>query len=701
MDTVRSHLQYICSKVIPSQNFWTEMTTSGLLDAAAISAFKERSVSSQQEMAFCLLFLTSKKSHSIQDFIKLVQSTQPQLQPDQVKQMKDFMKEGWEVFREQVIKVLLSFIHTEVATHHEEQTRMEPVSSQVETEPIHNSETIRKLQKENSDLRDKIQRYEMKLQYSQSKDIQERRLLAYTAWKKDNPFRRTSATQTDLESTSHKDIDTMTVSMSENKDMQTTMTLANIEELEQKIKMMEESFRKQPDTKLKSTQTNLTLLTMEKTGEEKTQKPRRPKTAPIPDQTPSRKEVPVKSVKQQPTEKIDSGTLEVDEEGGTLELSNAAFTVPPNSVDSHVTMNAATYLPSQDQIKELEQGQVSSEVQPGKRFKLTTMPSTVIKKIHVKSKIPPDAKYRRCVPQSFMLHKTRKRRNPTETQYEDVTSVCNCNKSGADMVEYTINGCGEYQEYWAIRVELKDQEIEILKERVANLRNLGTCICDFTAFVPLAFPPNSISVSATNQDLKRKCPSIKELRQDNMKETDYQPSSHSIHHNDLLIFKKDKKTVISRKEVDMTQLRAKGQNFLISLGKGELIPTEVSIVRSHVYSVTHENDPVILCTLTFYDASLVSPSLPYSMPYQKCLKKNWCLLVDNLDVSSVLNYLFQEDIISGRQKNEIKSKHVKEEKNEKLLEILMTAGEKGFQIFCTSLDQSEGSQWLVKILRDT
>ncbi|XP_013379185.1 uncharacterized protein LOC106150744 [Lingula anatina] len=676
------------------------MTTSGLLDAAAISAFKERSVSSQQEMAFCLLFLTSKKSHSIKDFIKLVQSTQPQLQPDQVKQMKDFMKEGWEVFREQVIKVLLSFIHTEVAIHHEEQTRMEPVLKQVETEPIHNSEAIRKLEKEISDLRDKVQHYKTLWRNSQAKQSQEKQSLAYNAWKKNNPIKRAVPVAIQTENTSHEDTGTMTVLMSENKDMQTTMTLANIEKLEQKIKLMEERFRKQLDTKEQEIQTVPTFSVMNKMVREKTQKPRRPTTAYIPPQTQkSSKKSPVKSVKQ-PKEEIDSGTLEVDEQGGALELSNAAFTVPPDSVDGHVTMNAATYLPSQDQIKELEQGQVSSEIQPGKCIKLTTMPSTIIKKILVKSKIPPDAKYRRCMPQSFMLHKTRKRRNPGETQYEDVTSTCGCKKSGADMVEYTINGCGEYQEYWAIRVELKDQEIHTLKEKLANLRNLGTCICDFTAFIPPAPPVNRLVISATNQDLARKCPKIKELRQKNMIEIDNQPSSHSIHHKDLLIFKKEQKTVMLKMEVDMTEMKAKGQNFQLPLGK-EPIPTEVSILHSPHYCVTHENDPVMLCTLTFSAASLVSPSpLSYSMPYQKCLKKHWCLLVDNLDVSSILNYMFQEDIISGRQKNEIKSKHVKEEKNEKLLEILMTAGEKGFQIFCTSLDQSEGSQWLVKKLRD-
>ncbi|XP_013379195.1 uncharacterized protein LOC106150756 [Lingula anatina] len=105
----------------------------------------------------------------------------------------------------------------------------------------------------------------------------------------------------------------------------------------------------------------------------------------------------------------------------------------------------------------------------------------------------------------------------------------------------------------------------------------------------------------------------------------------------------------------------------------------------------------VLCNIP----TLLAAEIEQGMPYQDRLRSNWCDIIENLEDSGVIDYLYQEHVLSSRQMNEVKDKSVRQERNGKLLGILMTAGERGYHKFCDALRQSEGSAWLEERLNNT
>lgn len=85
--------------------------------------------------------------------------------------------------------------------------------------------------------------------------------------------------------------------------------------------------------------------------------------------------------------------------------------------------------------------------------------------------------------------------------------------------------------------------------------------------------------------------------------------------------------------------------------------------------------------------------------HRDLLRKNRISLVQDLEATQLLNYLYQEDILSENDLDSIKAEKTRGVKAEKLLDILPRRGKKAFDVFCQALAKTDGQGHLVDLLK--
>ena len=85
--------------------------------------------------------------------------------------------------------------------------------------------------------------------------------------------------------------------------------------------------------------------------------------------------------------------------------------------------------------------------------------------------------------------------------------------------------------------------------------------------------------------------------------------------------------------------------------------------------------------------------------HRELLRKNRLKLVQDLDATQLLNYLFQENCLSESDVDNIKVQTTPRAKAEKLLDILPRRGPQSFDVFCRALANTDGQSHLVDLLK--
>lgn len=85
--------------------------------------------------------------------------------------------------------------------------------------------------------------------------------------------------------------------------------------------------------------------------------------------------------------------------------------------------------------------------------------------------------------------------------------------------------------------------------------------------------------------------------------------------------------------------------------------------------------------------------------HRDLLRKNRISLVQDLEATQLLSYLYQEDILSENDRDSIKAEKTRGAKAEKLLDILPRRGKKAFDVFCQALATTDGQGYLVDLLK--
>lgn len=85
--------------------------------------------------------------------------------------------------------------------------------------------------------------------------------------------------------------------------------------------------------------------------------------------------------------------------------------------------------------------------------------------------------------------------------------------------------------------------------------------------------------------------------------------------------------------------------------------------------------------------------------HRDLLRRNRLTLVQDLEVSQLLNYLFQENCLSENDLETIKAEPTRRIQAEKLLDILPRRGPQSFDVFCRALANTDGQGHLVDLLK--
>ncbi|KAM7437399.1 hypothetical protein ABFA07_012956 [Porites harrisoni] len=85
--------------------------------------------------------------------------------------------------------------------------------------------------------------------------------------------------------------------------------------------------------------------------------------------------------------------------------------------------------------------------------------------------------------------------------------------------------------------------------------------------------------------------------------------------------------------------------------------------------------------------------------HRDLLRKNRISLVQDLEATQLLSYLYQEDILSENDRDSIKAEKTRGAKAEKLLDILPRRGKRAFDVFCQALATTDGQGHLVDLLK--
>ena len=85
--------------------------------------------------------------------------------------------------------------------------------------------------------------------------------------------------------------------------------------------------------------------------------------------------------------------------------------------------------------------------------------------------------------------------------------------------------------------------------------------------------------------------------------------------------------------------------------------------------------------------------------HRDLLRKNRISLVQDLEATQLLSYLYQEDILSENDRDSIKAEKTRGAKAEKLLDILPRRGKRAFDVFCHALATTDGQGHLVHLLK--
>ena len=101
----------------------------------------------------------------------------------------------------------------------------------------------------------------------------------------------------------------------------------------------------------------------------------------------------------------------------------------------------------------------------------------------------------------------------------------------------------------------------------------------------------------------------------------------------------------------------------------------------------------------FLVANLAFLSFVMDKKHRDLLRKNRISLVQDLEATQLLSYLYQEDILSENDRDSIKAETTRGAKAEKLLDILPRRGKKAFDVFCQALATTDGQGHLVDLLK--
>lgn len=81
------------------------------------------------------------------------------------------------------------------------------------------------------------------------------------------------------------------------------------------------------------------------------------------------------------------------------------------------------------------------------------------------------------------------------------------------------------------------------------------------------------------------------------------------------------------------------------------------------------------------------------------LQKNRLAMLADLEVSEILDYLFQERILSNDECERIRVKETKLDRSRFLLDLLPSKGPKAFACFVSALEKDTGNMWLADLLK--
>lgn len=101
----------------------------------------------------------------------------------------------------------------------------------------------------------------------------------------------------------------------------------------------------------------------------------------------------------------------------------------------------------------------------------------------------------------------------------------------------------------------------------------------------------------------------------------------------------------------------------------------------------------------FLVANLAFLSFVMDKKHRDLLRKNRISLVQDLEATQLLSYLYQEDILSENDRDSIKAEKTRGAKSEKLLDILPRRGKRAFDVFCQALATTDGQDHLVDLLK--
>lgn len=85
--------------------------------------------------------------------------------------------------------------------------------------------------------------------------------------------------------------------------------------------------------------------------------------------------------------------------------------------------------------------------------------------------------------------------------------------------------------------------------------------------------------------------------------------------------------------------------------------------------------------------------------HKNLLRRNRLALVQDLEAIRLLNYLFQEEIFSENDLDSVKVERTRTSQAEMLLDILPRRGPKAFDAFCRALEDTDGQDHLVGLLK--
>ncbi|XP_013379176.1 uncharacterized protein LOC106150738 [Lingula anatina] len=274
-------------------------------------------------------------------------------------------------------------------------------------------------------------------------------------------------------------------------------------------------------------------------------------------------------------------TRRVSEIGAVISLEKFTFNFPPGAMKTEATVGTAEYQPTMLQVEELAHGEMFDQIRPGRRFTISSNPDTEVKEIIVTTTIPSNPEFAQSQNESLVLHKSRNRRRRMSDgdiePFEDVTDKCHSQMSDSNKVEYTIQDFGDYQEYWVVQMEKDKETIRKLRKKLKNLRNLGVCMCDFSAFLPQEIPVRTLTIVCSNQEVEKMAPLLRKYHQA-LLNCGYQAGRLCLHHEDALIFKDDNNAELLYCNIDMQRVRGKGQEFKVTLEKG-ILPKSIQIDR--------------------------------------------------------------------------------------------------------------------------